>query len=74
MFRMIDCPSTLSAENPSQEQLWRFEMIIRSDPDLMQLLESIRRLRLPQWRLVAGCRFGTFSLPAIVARASRTMI
>jgi hypothetical protein len=59
MFRMIDCPSTLSAENPSQEQLWRFEMIIRSDPDLMQLLESIRRLRLPQWRLVAGCLYQT---------------
>ena len=59
MFSMIDCASTLSAGSPSQEQLCRFETVIRSDPDLMQLLASIRGLRLPQWRLVAGCLYQT---------------
>jgi len=37
----------------------RFEAIIRSDGDLMDLLERIRRLYLPQWRLVAGCLYQT---------------
>ena len=37
----------------------RFEAIIRSDPDLMQLLDRLRSLGLPQWRLVAGCLYQT---------------
>jgi hypothetical protein len=41
------------------EQLRRFEAIVRVDPDLMHLLRSIRRIRLPQWRLVAGCLYQT---------------
>jgi hypothetical protein len=42
-----------------QERLYRFETIVRSDPDLMQMLASIRRVRLPQWWLVAGCLYQT---------------
>ena len=41
------------------EQPHRFEAIVRADPDLMRLLRSIRRIRLPQWRLVAGCLYQT---------------
>src|SRR3984893_8056686 len=41
------------------EQLRRFEAIVCSDPDLMRLLRRIRRIRLPQWRLVAGCLYQT---------------
>jgi uncharacterized protein len=37
----------------------RFEAIIRADPDLMHLLERLRSLGLPQWRLVAGCLYQT---------------
>jgi uncharacterized protein len=37
----------------------RFEAIVRADPDLMRLLHAIRPLRLPQWRLVAGCLYQT---------------
>jgi hypothetical protein len=37
----------------------RFETIIRADPDIMRLLERIRLLDLPQWRLVAGCLYQT---------------
>ncbi len=37
----------------------RLEAIIRADPDLMHLLERMRTLRLPQWRLVAGCLYQT---------------
>ena len=37
----------------------RFETIIRADPDLMRLLERLRSLGLPQWRLVAGCLYQT---------------
>jgi uncharacterized protein len=37
----------------------RLESIIRSDPDLMQLLERLRGVALPQWRLVAGCLYQT---------------
>lgn len=43
----------------AEEQRARFEAIIRSDRDLMHLLERIRELRLPQWRLVAGCLYQT---------------
>jgi hypothetical protein len=41
------------------EQLRRFEAIVRADPDLMRLLRNIGRIRLPQWRLVAGCLYQT---------------
>ena len=37
----------------------RFESIVRADPDLMLLLRRARSLRLPQWRLVAGCLYQT---------------
>jgi len=37
----------------------RFEAIIRDDPDLMRLLQHLRSVRLPQWRLVAGCLYQT---------------
>jgi uncharacterized protein len=37
----------------------RFEAIIRGDPDLMHLLDRLRTLALPQWRLVAGCLYQT---------------
>ncbi len=37
----------------------RFEAILRADPDLMTLLERLRELGLPQWRLVAGCLYQT---------------
>jgi hypothetical protein len=37
----------------------RFEAIIRADPDLMYLLQRLRSLELPQWRLVAGCLYQT---------------
>ena len=56
---MIGCPDTLAPAPLPQEQLHRFETIVRSDPDLMQLLVSIRRVHLPQWRLVAGCLYQT---------------
>jgi hypothetical protein len=37
----------------------RFAAIICADPDLMRLLERLRTLDLPQWRLVAGCLYQT---------------
>jgi hypothetical protein len=37
----------------------RLEEIIRSDPDLMVLLEYLRDAALPQWRLVSGCLYQT---------------
>jgi hypothetical protein len=37
----------------------RFIAIIRADPGLMRLLERLRMLDLPQWRLVAGCLYQT---------------
>src|ERR1700722_690031 len=37
----------------------RLETIIRSDVDLMELLEYLRSVALPQWRLVAGCLYQT---------------
>ena len=37
----------------------RLEKIIRSDPDLMNILSAARELRLPHWRLVAGCLYQT---------------
>jgi uncharacterized protein len=59
MSRMIGCPRALATGRTPQEQLRRFETIIRDDPDLMQLLASIRSVRLAQWRLVAGCLYQT---------------
>ena len=59
MPHMIGCPRTLTDERKPQEQLSRFETIIRDDSDLMQLLASIRGVQLPQWRLVAGCLYQT---------------
>jgi hypothetical protein len=37
----------------------QFEAIIRADPNLMRLLERLRAIGLPQWRLVAGCLYQT---------------
>ena len=37
----------------------RLDSIIRSDPDLMKLLECLRGVALPQWRLVSGCLYQT---------------
>ena len=37
----------------------RFAAIVRTDPDLMHLLERLRSIGLPQWRLVAGCLYQT---------------
>jgi hypothetical protein len=37
----------------------RLDAIIRADPDLMHLLRRLRSIRLPQWRLVAGCLYQT---------------
>ena len=37
----------------------RLEAIVRADPNLMHLLERLRSLALPQWRLVAGCLYQT---------------
>ena len=33
--------------------------VIRSDPDLMPLLECLRDAALPQWRIVSGCLYQT---------------
>lgn len=41
------------------EEQHRFEGILRADPDLMRLLGVLSGLRLPQWRLVAGCLYQT---------------
>jgi uncharacterized protein len=48
-----------SSAEPHERQRHRFEVIIRSDPDLMRLLARLREIRLPQWRLVAGCLYQT---------------
>ena len=37
----------------------RLERIIRSDPDLMRLLECLCDVGLPRWRLVSGCLYQT---------------
>ena len=50
-------PNTRPATKTEQHR--RFEAIIRADPDLMRLLRAIRRIGLPQWRLVAGCLYQT---------------
>ena len=42
-----------------EEQRRRFEAIVRGDADLVQLLNAARELRVPQWRIVAGCLYQT---------------
>ncbi len=42
-----------------EQQMALLERIVRDDPDLMRLLETVRPLELPQWRLVAGCLYQT---------------
>jgi hypothetical protein len=42
-----------------REHRLRFEAIVRSDDDLIRLLGRLRTIRLPQWRLVAGCLYQT---------------
>ena len=39
--------------------MMRLEAIIRSDPDLMRLLEQLREMALPQGRVVSGCLYQT---------------
>ena len=53
MTRPMPIPVTQS------EQQHLFEHIVRTDPDVMQLLLSLRSLNLPEWRLVAGCLYQT---------------
>jgi hypothetical protein len=43
----------------AEQQSRDFDAIIRSDPGLMDLLHRLRPIRLPQWRLVAGCLYQT---------------
>jgi uncharacterized protein len=50
---------TTPVRGPRERHQRRFEAIIRSDPDLMDLLVRLRETRLPQWRLVAGCLYQT---------------
>ena len=47
----------MTKRTPNAEH--RFAAVILSDPDLMALLAAVRSLRLPQWRLVAGCLYQT---------------
>jgi uncharacterized protein len=47
------------AETQEGQHHRRLDAIIRADPDLMHLLHRLRPLRLPQWRLVAGCLYQT---------------
>ncbi|MGH7062912.1 MAG: nucleotidyltransferase family protein, partial [Stellaceae bacterium] len=58
---------------PAAAELRRFETITRADPDLMRLLGVLRGLRLPQWRLVAGCLYQTV-WNALTGRARGTGI
>lgn len=48
-----------SAGERHERQRRRLEAIVRSDPDLMRLLVRLREIRLPEWRLVAGCLYQT---------------
>lgn len=48
--------SSLAATSPRLEEL---ERIVRGDSHLMQILRTAREIRLPQWRLVAGCIYQT---------------
>ena len=44
---------------PADVQRHTFERIVREDKTLAQLLELLRTLDLPDWRLVAGCLYQT---------------
>jgi hypothetical protein len=61
------------AEADTGRQQRDLEAIIRADPDLMHLLHRLRSLRLPQWRLVAGCLYQTV-WNALTGRPRRTGI
>jgi uncharacterized protein len=52
-------PPAPQAETSAALHHHRLDMIIRADPNLMQLLWRLRSIRLPQWRLVAGCLYQT---------------
>jgi hypothetical protein len=67
------CADTPFAEKLPGAQQRRFEAIVRANPDLMHLLVRIRALRLPQWRLVAGCLYQTV-WNALTGRARGTGI
>jgi len=47
------------AETGAARHLRHLDAIIRADSDLMHLLRCLRSVRLPQWRLVAGCLYQT---------------
>ncbi len=47
---------TLPAPSARLEEL---ERIVRADPHLMRILQAAGELKLPQWRLVAGCIYQT---------------
>ena len=57
--RCADRPVAGLVSTLPTEQRLRLETIIRSDADLMCLLTRLREIRLPQWRLVAGCLYQT---------------
>ena len=46
---------TPDAMNPEADRVRRLIEIIRTDPDLMQLLTVARQMGLPHWRLGGGC-------------------
>lgn len=54
----VTSPASPDGKLP-EEQRRRFEAVIRSDLELMHLLVHLRKLHLPQWRLVAGCLYQT---------------
>lgn len=50
---------TCCREAHASQHLRDLEAIVRSDPDIMNLLDRLRLVRLPQWRIVAGCLYQT---------------
>jgi uncharacterized protein len=58
MFARFNPPPPMS-QGMQHSDRDRFERIIRADPTLMRLLVRLRELRLPQWRVVAGCLYQT---------------
>ena len=51
--------STPAIGNARPEHLGKLVAIVRADPDLMALLERLREIDLPDWRLVSGALYGT---------------
>jgi uncharacterized protein len=47
---------TINATHPLRDRL---ERIVRTDAQLVRLLDAAREVNLPQWRLVAGCIYQT---------------